>query len=87
MKRKDGFIVRELAGQNIVLAVGEASKIFRGMIKLNTTGLFIWEKLAEDVTEEQIVDALIESYEVERERASADVHRFIDLLAEAGIVE
>ena len=87
MKRKDGFIVRELAGQNIVLAVGEASKIFRGMIKLNTTGLFIWERLANDVSEEQIVDALIESYEVERERASADVRRFVSLLAEAGIIE
>ena len=87
MKRKDGFIVRELAGQNIVLAVGEASKIFRGMIKLNTTGLFIWEMLANDVSEEQIVDALIESYEVERERASADVRRFVSLLAEAGIIE
>ena len=87
MKRKDGFIVRQIADQNVAVAVGEASRTFRGMIKLNGTGLMIWNLLEDDITENGIVAALTERYEVDDETARADVRRFIAVLAEAGIVE
>ena len=67
--------------------MGEASRTFRGMIKLNDTGLMIWNLLEDDITENGIVAALTERYEVDDETARADVRRFIAVLAEAGIVE
>lgn len=86
MKRKQGFIVDKIAGENVAVPVGEMSKSFHGMIKLNGTALFIWEQLENDVTEEQIADALTEAYEVDRTRAAADVARIVGALRDAGIV-
>ena len=86
MKRKPGFIVRKISGQNVAVAIGEASKSFHGMIKLNDTGLIIWNALAKDVTEDDIVAAILEQYDVSREQASEDVHNFVEVLKDAGIV-
>ena len=87
MKIKDGFVVRELAGQSIVVALGEASKIFNGMIKLNDTGRLIWDMLAEGRTKEEIVDRFTAEYDVEREIADRDVTAFIETLQGADILE
>ena len=86
MKIKNGFVVRDLAGQSIVVALGEASKIFNGMIKLNDSGLIIWNALAKDVSEDDIVKAILEEYDVSSEQAAKDVHKFIEVLKDAGIV-
>ena len=56
------------------------------MIKLNDTGLIIWNALAKDVTEDDIVAAILEQYDVSREQASEDVHNFVEVLRDAGIV-
>ena len=44
MKIKQGFMLREVAGNYVVVAVGEASKKFNGVINLNESGAFIWKK-------------------------------------------
>ena len=41
MKIKNGFVAKEIAGQYVVVALGQASKIFNGIIKLNESGKFI----------------------------------------------
>ena len=87
MKRKDGFIVRQIADQNIVVAVGEASKIFHGMIKLNDTGRLIWDMLAEGKAKEEIADRFVAEYDVEREIAERDINAFVETLQGAGILE
>ena len=87
MKIKKGFIVRQIAGQNVAIAIGEMSKKFHGMIKLNDTGLFIWNLLQNDVTEDEIVAAMTSEYEVDKETATADVRRIVGVLKDAGIVE
>ena len=87
MKIKNGFVVREIAGQSIVVALGEASKAFNGMINLNETGRVIWDLLAKGAEVEDIVTALLSEYEVDRETAKADVEKFVKTLAEANILE
>lgn len=87
MKIKDGLILREVAGNYIVVAVGDAVKTFNGVINLNETGAFLWKNLADGKNEEQLIDALLSEYEVERELATADVKKFIDKLTEAGLVK
>lgn len=86
MKRKQGFIVDKIAGENVAVPVGETSKSFHGMIRLNGTALFIWKQLENDVTEEQITDAVVAEYDVDRDRAAADVARIVGALKDAGIV-
>lgn len=86
MKMKDGFVMREVAGQYVVIAIGEASKTFHGMIKLNSTGKDIWEALQEGLNEEQIALRLQEKYQVELGRVQQDVYEFLNSMREVGIL-
>lgn len=88
MKIKNGFVAKEIAGQYVVVALGQASKIFNGIIKLNDTGKFIWDMLAKGAEQEEIVKALLEEYEgVDEVVATSDVEKFIGELKGAGILE
>ena len=65
----------------MAVAVGETSKNFHGMIRLNETGAFLWKKMAEkDCSEEELVDMLLEEYDIDRETAAKDVHKMIESL-------
>ena len=88
MKIKNGFVAKEIAGQYVVVALGQASKIFNGIIKLNESGKFIWDMLVKGAEKEDIVKALLEEYEgVDEATATADIDRFIGELRGANILE
>lgn len=86
MKIKKGFILRKVGGQNVVVAVGAASRSFSGIIRLNETGKFLWEKLSADKTEDELCEALLSEYELSEEQARADVSAFVQKLKEAGLL-
>ena len=88
MKTKIGFMRRKLGTQEVIVAVGEASKQFSGIIRLNETGAFLWDKLAEgNMTEEKLVDALLSEYDVAREVAEQDVARFVKTVRDEGMLD
>ena len=87
MKIKKGFVVREIAGQTIVIALGEATKIFNGMIKLNESGRSIWDMLVVGAEKSDIVKMLTDTYEVNGEIAARDVDAFVNTLQGANILE
>ena len=87
MKIKEGFVLREIAGQTVVIATGEASKTFHGMVKLNGTGRDIWQGLAKGLTEEAIAQELVEKYdEVDIDKAREDVAGLVKKMEEAGFL-
>lgn len=86
MRIKKGFVLREVAGQNMVIATGEASKDFHGMIKLNNTGKEIWQGLQEGMSEAEIAKGLQEKYQIEAEKAEQDTREFISKMLEMGFV-
>lgn len=87
MKAKEGFVIRKMGTQSVVVSVGAASKIFNGMIKLNETSELLWHYLIEGTTKEELVQVLLYKYEVDEERAKADVEGFVKTLLDAGIIE
>lgn len=87
MKVKNGFVAKEIAGQSVVIALGQASQIFNGIIKLNDSAKFIWEKLTVGAEKEEIVDAMLKEYDVDRETAERDVEKFLGELEGVGILE
>lgn len=87
MKIKEGYVMREVAGQAVVIAVGEASKSFHGMIQLNQTGKLIWEGVQKGLSDEKIAQQLVELYEIETEKALADTRNMIKKMREAGVIE
>ncbi|MBO7275434.1 MAG: PqqD family protein [Clostridia bacterium] len=87
MKIKDGFILRVVAGTNLVAAVGERSKEYNRMIKLNDTGAFLWKLMERECTVAQLVDRLTQEYKVTREVAEYDVDAFVTALKGAGVLD
>ncbi|MBQ9085861.1 MAG: PqqD family protein [Clostridia bacterium] len=87
MKIKSGFVAREIAGEYVVVALGAASKIFNGIIKLNDTAKLIWDKLSLGWEKDAIVDAVLQEYETDRATVEADFDRFVDTLKGANILE
>lgn len=86
MRINPDFTIQKVGSAYVAVPVGEASKTFRCMLQLNQTAAFLWEKMsARDCTEEELVDALLGEYEIDRATAAADVHRIVELLAENGI--
>jgi sensor domain CHASE-containing protein len=87
MRAKEGFVLHKMGEQAVVIAVGEATKNFNGMIKLNDTGEFLWKMLEKGANKKQLASALYEDYEVTMEQAESDVERFIEILSKPGIIE
>ena len=87
MKIKKGFTVRNIAGSDIVVPVGNAEKIFNGMITLNESGAFFWNALLKDTTVDEVLKKVTSEYDVDEERAKADVENFIEQLRENNLIE
>ena len=81
MKLKEGFILRTVAGETVALPTGGLTN-FDMMITLNETGRFLWERLSVGAEKEELVNALLGEYEVERETAESSVNAFVDRLKE-----
>ena len=87
MKIRDGFILREVGGQPVVVAVGAASQYFNGMIRLNASSEFLFKELQEDKTIDQLVETMTNKYEVDEKTAREDVKAFVETLVKPGIIE
>jgi len=88
MKIKKGFEVRNVCGENIVIAHGVENIDFTKVITLNESAAYIWKKVeGKDFTEENMVDVLMDEYEVDKEQAQADVKKLAASWVEAGLVE
>lgn len=79
MKVKDGFLLRQIAGQTVVLPVGEELDL-NMMITLNDTGAFLWEKLQSETDEQALTAALLAEYDVDEATAKKSVADFVGKL-------
>lgn len=82
MRIVPGFIVREIAGETVAIPTGESAHRLSGLVALNGSGKFLFEQLQKEQTEESLVQAMLETYEVSAEVAEEDVAEFIKLLKE-----
>ena len=87
MKIKEGFVLEQIGESYVAVAVNRAADDFSGMVRLNSTGAFLWKAAAErELTRDQLCDALTAVYEVDREIAMRDINKFVDMLIEKGIM-
>ena len=89
MRQKEGFVLREICGEKVIVAEGLKVVDFGKMVSMNDTATWLWEKGAElgDFTAEQLAEALCEEYEVESSKALADINRILDQWKEMGLLE
>lgn len=87
MKIKDTFILRNIAGSNIVLPSGSSSESFSGMMTLNETGVFLWNTLQKDISMDDLINAMLSEYNVSADQAKEDAYEFVKSLRTAGVLE
>lgn len=87
MKIKAGLVLYEVAESYVVVPAGEETLDFNGMVTLNETGAFLWKRLEQGCDQAQLVEALLEEYEVSREQAQQSVERFVAEIQENGFVQ
>lgn len=87
MKVKNGFILREVANQYIVVPTGNRTLDFNGIITLNNSGKYLWDNLQDSITYGDLVNLIVNKYEVTKEVAIRDVKEFIDNLNKHNILE
>ncbi len=87
MKLKYEFVVRDVAGQIVALPAGKDSAHFNGMIKLNSVGEFIFKKLANETTLDEILSDISKEYDVSVDEAKASVESYLEVLRTNGLIE
>ncbi len=87
MKIKDGFLIREVAGQTVIIPDGEKNVEFTGMIKLNETGKLIWEAVTKGDSQEDIATKIAGEYGITKDKALGDVQSFVMKMKEEGFIE
>ena len=88
MKIKDGFVLEQVGDSYLAVAVGDRADSFSGLVRMNGTGAFLWNCLADaDLTHDELVDKVVATYDVSREVVLADVIAFENTLLENGILE
>lgn len=86
MKIKEGYLLREVAGSNIVVPVGSGNMDFSGVITLNEVVSFIWKQLEKDTTKEEVLNNLLAEYDVDKATAESDIDEFINKLKGAELL-
>ncbi len=87
MKIKDGFILRSICGEYIVVGEGLAQVNFNKMLSMNESAAYLWKEITgKEFTREDLVQLLLDQYEVSKEQAAADVDKLVDTWIKEGVV-
>ena len=87
MKINPGFVLKEVATSFVIVPTGANLVDFSAMITLNETGAFLWNNIGENTTAEELTQALLAEYDVDRETAAADVEEFVSVLESKKVIE
>ncbi len=86
MKIKSGLLLKDVAGNHIVVAC-DPSIEFNRILSLNSTGAFIWSILEKGATKDELKDRLVSEYDIPEEKALSDLDIFLKRLEDYGVVE
>ena len=88
MKTKEGFILREMCGENIITGEGLEHINFNKLISLNATAAFLWNAVVgTEFTVESMAQLLVDEYGIDMELALKDSAALCKSWVEAGIAE
>ena len=87
LKINDNFVLREIAGEYIIIPVGSTALKFNGLITVNEVGVLLWNMLQKEVSLEELVQGVLAEYDVQEDVAREDIKEFLDKLVEGGILD
>ena len=84
MKIDKNFVLREIAGEYIIIPTGRTALEFNGLITVNEVGMELWKMLQKDVTFDDLLNGILEEYDVDENAAREDIQEFLDRLVKGG---
>ena len=88
MRIKEGFTLRTICGEHVVIGEGLTQVNFNKMLSLNGSAAYLWEQvLGKDFTAEDLVTLLTDKYEVSKDRALQDVTKLLQVWQEQGVLQ
>lgn len=86
MEIKKQVILRSVAGEHMLIPVGETVFQYNGIFMLTESGKILWENIEKGATEDDLVTALTEEYGIDSDTATADVSEFLEMLRSFEII-
>lgn len=86
MKKSELFIHREIAGESLLIPVGEATQQINGMIQLNEVATFIWKNIDKTASLDDLAKLVCEEYEVEFDEVREDVNKLCKDFYDRGMI-
>lgn len=88
MKTKKGFNLRNICGENVIVAEGIENIDFSNIISMNESSAFLWQQVqGKEFDADTLATLLIDEYEVEKSTALTDVKALIEQWKDAEIIE
>lgn len=87
MKAKEGFVMRTIVDEYMIMPTGSNISHFDGTVVLNGVSAFLWERLQQPVTQEELLNALLEEYDVSREVAEKDLEALLQKFTELRLLD
>ena len=88
MRIKEGFVLRTIQNNHVVVGEGIAQVDFNRLLTLNATAAYLWEKaVGQDFSVQDLVEYLLERYDVSEEIAKEDANAWVETLTAQGIIE
>lgn len=86
MKIKDGFVLRNVVDEFIVMPTGDNIAKFEGAVVLNEISAFIFKQLENPVSRDDLLSAVLNAYDVDEGTAAADLDALLDKFADMGLL-
>lgn len=81
IRTKQGFLLRRLGNEYMVVPIGKASEKLNGMIRMNETGAFYWKELERGITEDGLVEKMLERFDdLDEETARRDLKEYLQTM-------
>lgn len=87
MKIQKEFVLREIAGDYVIIPMGKTTLSLNGLITVNEVGASVWKLLQFDRSLDDLVQGILEEYDVEEDVAREDIQEFLDTLRKNGILD
>lgn len=87
MKIASGYTLVTIAGENVVVPLGDKNVGLKSLVSLNDTGAFLWRMLERETTRDELLAAMLDEYETDAAQARADIETFAAKLQALNILE
>ena len=87
MKIQKEFVLREIAGDYVIIPTGKTTLTFNGLITVNEVGAALWKMLQSDKSLGDLIQGILDEYDVEESVAREDIQEFLETSRKNGILD